>query len=35
MTLSINREAPLHFYTGHEKHEQIAFVVQHILPLCR
>ena len=35
MTLSINREASLHFYTGHEQHEQIAFVVQHIIPLCR
>ena len=35
MTLSINREASLHFYTSHEPHEQIAFVVQHVIPLCR
>ena len=35
MMLSINREASLHFYTSHEPHEQIAFVVQHVIPLCR
>lgn len=35
MTLSINREASLHFYTSHEPHEQIAFIVQHVIPLCR
>lgn len=35
MTLSINREASMHFYTSHELDEQIAFVRKHILPMCR
>lgn len=34
MTLSINREASLHFYTSHELREQISFIRRHIVPLC-
>lgn len=35
MTLSMNREASVHFYTSHELLEQIEFIKQHVVPLCR
>lgn len=35
MTLSINSEAPMHFYTSHEMDEQLAFIRRHVVPLCR
>lgn len=35
MTLSINREASVHFYTSHERRDEISFIMRHIVPLCR
>ena len=35
ITLSINREAPLHFYTRHELDERLSFIRRHVVPLCR
>lgn len=35
MTLSINREASVHFYTSHEQRDEISFIRRHIVPLCR
>ena len=35
MTLSINREASVHFYTAHERREEISFIRRHIVPLCQ
>ena len=35
VTLSINRKASIHFYTGLTRDEQESFVKSQILPLCR
>lgn len=35
ITISLNRQASIHFYSKQTKDEQINFIVTHILPMCR
>ena len=35
ITISINREASIHFYTKNDANQQVGFITSHILKMCK